>query len=393
VPISAEVLDQLARLEGQVAGVRNAIDAVLVASREPDSPLTVEIAIAEVEKSAEEWLAVTAELEARILAHGDPADEDDVQARVGGIALLHTSVAADVAALQPLDELEPGLPVSSATLPEEVTTLQAAAFGEGGLVAALVQPLEENDDGEDNDDGADGQRGDDTDGGDTNGGAKDDSRGTSRAFDPDVDDVVSDLTNRAGAAGTAVLFGLAGGVGHLFSDLLPHLQPALDRTPGEVRTAVGRIGGIVRRCISRVDSLMDTVLKGYRPTVSAIVDEADPASLVTETLAGHVIGRILRADEVRVEASRRLRAAGAPRKRIRRLRRLAKSHHRWVGPVRVVSKGLPHLWAVPIGPVPAAPIAAVVLLAWTAILTSDQLDAPRAPLDIWKGVIRRAAGE
>ena len=70
-----------------------------------------------------------------------------------------------------------------------------------------------------------------------------------------------------------------------------------------------------------------------------------------------------------------------------------KTHQRWVGPVCVVSRGLAPLWAVPLGPVPTAPVAAVALLAWTVILTYDQLDAPGAPLDVWKGVIRRADGQ
>ena len=42
---------------------------------------------------------------------------------------------------------------------------------------------------------------------------------------------------------------------------------------------------------------------------------------------------------------------------------------------------------------PAAPIAAVGLLAWTTLVTGDHLDAPGPHPNLWKGVLRLAMGE
>ena len=86
------------------------------------------------------------------------------------------------------------------------------------------------------------------------------------------------------------------------------------------------------------------------------------------------------------------------RKRAKRLRKLVKSHERWLAPVEKLSGGLGHLWLVPIPiPVwshalPAAPAGAAVLLAWVMLLGGDQLDAKGYP-NFRKGVVRRAGGE
>jgi hypothetical protein len=74
------------------------------------------------------------------------------------------------------------------------------------------------------------------------------------------------------------------------------------------------------------------------------------------------------------------------RQRNAALKDLLQKNKRWVGPVRTAAKGLDFLWPVQVGPVPTAPIAACALLAWTLIITGDQLDA-RGPFPrFWVGV-------
>lgn len=263
--------------------------------------------------------------------------------------------------------------------PAYASAIQATAF-DGGVVRALGSP-ETGDDDEPPEPGL--------------------RAGTDRDEGPgaDVGEVVREIVERAGESASAVLFGLAGGTGDvLFSALASPLGTALELGPEAVRSAVGdvagRIAGLVGRLIARVQDVLAAVLGGYRDAVGAVIEEADPASYVGESLAGKVLGRLWRADGVRAEATARLAAAPADTpQRVRRLRRLVHANRRWVGPVRYAARGLPHLWAVPLGPVPAAPVAGVALLAWTTLVTADQLDAAGPYPDLWRGVVRIAAGD
>jgi hypothetical protein len=68
-----------------------------------------------------------------------------------------------------------------------------------------------------------------------------------------------------------------------------------------------------------------------------------------------------------------------PPDNMKELRKTRMHNKRWVvRPVSLLARTLHPLYAVPIGPVPAAPIAARLLLGWTILITGDQLDAPGA---------------
>jgi hypothetical protein len=380
-----DLLGDLRDLEGSAAAVRDAVDAALAAGRGAGPALTAGDAVAGVEDATVAWLDRTAALEQRLRAHAEaePADAEDVAARLGGLAVLHVAAAGDVGAVEALDRGDVGGDVRSlaagAGWPEYAAAIQATAF-DAGLVRALGEP----DDGGPDD-------GPDT----TARGEPDGDEGPSE----DVADVVREIVERAGEGASAVLFGLAGGVGDvLFATLSTPLTAALDLGPDAVRSAAsgiaGRIAGLVGRLIARVEDVLGAVLGNYREAVGAVIEEADPASFVGETLAGKVVGKVLRADGIRAEAVARLAAApGETARRLRRMRRLARSNRRWVGPVRFAARGLPHLWGVPLGPVPAAPVAAAALLAWAIVVTGDQLDAAGPVPDLWVGVVRIAGGE
>jgi hypothetical protein len=90
---------------------------------------------------------------------------------------------------------------------------------------------------------------------------------------------------------------------------------------------------------------------------------------------------------------------GQRRKRATRLRKLEESNKKWLTPIKLLSPATGHLWCVPIPlplpphAIPAAPAASAVLLAWTLLLSGDQLDTRYPFPDLWKGVVRRAQGE
>ncbi len=368
MPVPSELLAQLAQLEGPIADVRNAVQE----SREPHPGRRVRDAVRIVELAVHAWLESSGQIESDLIEHGrlHPNDLADVQARIGGLEMLHLSAAADVATLQPLDEISEGSLVSEVKLePDYSSTLQDVAFDEGRILDAISHQFDEPDE--------------------VAGASSDD-----RDLDL-IDEVVKDIIGRGGAAGTAVLIGLAGGSGAVFASVAPHLTTAIGVAPDTVRSALvaatRRISRLVLALVTRATEVLTEVLGGYREAVGSMVEAADPTSLVTESLADRVLGRIVSADTVRKRAKGELAKGTDVRSRYRRLRQLKVSNSRWVGPVRIVAKGLPKLWAVPIGPVPSAPVAAVALLGWTLLITGDQLDAQGFP-NIWKGVVRRAAG-
>jgi hypothetical protein len=117
---------------------------------------------------------------------------------------------------------------------------------------------------------------------------------------------------------------------------------------------------------------------------------------LTEPLGARLIAELLNAGKVQTDAVQQLGVVHDAHERddrIQRIKKLKKLHARWVGPVRYTADGLPLLAPMMVGPVPAAAIAGVGLLAWTVIVTGDQLDTSRRFFpDRWAGVVRRAGG-
>ena len=211
----------------------------------------------------------------------------------------------------------------------------------------------------------------------------------------DLDDVIRSIIGRAGRSGTAVVTGLGG----LLSYAMHPLHEALSATPEFIRDAfqksVRRIAKLVKHLIARAVELFNSIFRGYREVVSPILAEAVPTA--ADALGASLIGKILDGKQIRTDASTALQTAKNSRQRNRRLRKVRKVdklHQGWVGPVRLVAAGLPGLSAVLVGAVPAsAAIAAVVLLAWTVMVTGDQLDANRWYVtNFWPGVVARAGG-
>lgn len=370
-----ELLAELAALEGSIGNIRNAVDQVLSEGRSDGSEVRVGEALNVVESAIESWLVRTQSLEARLLHHAleQPGDVEAMVSRLGAMALLHTAVASDLAVLSPLDAFDETAllgPSLDAGLPDSARSADEAAFGEGQLLAAMSTP---DDDGE--------QTGPEA----------------PPYSDYDIDDVVSDLVARAGRCATSVLTSLGGGLASMaFHDVSPYLRVAAQLAPEELRSAlhglVGRVSRMVGAVVSRIDALWSIILGPYRPAVDEVLAELNATSLLVEALAGKAVGRVMKASALRASAAEALAGAPDGALRVRRIRTLKKKHHTWVGPVRILARGIPHLWTVPMGPVPAAPVVALGLIAWTLLVTGDQLDAPGRYPRLWTGVLGYAQG-
>lgn len=377
--------------------------------------MRVDAAVKEVELSVEAWARESQHCEDQLLAHEDevPDDADAVQARVGAFMMLHLTIAGDVARLLPFDDMPSDWTIwevhnAASNLGVDLRASAQTRHERDEIASAtdeLLQDMSTQDeaelDGEDDEDEDDEDEDDAPEGMLPSGFS---ARADVIKEDLDemvgdlIDEVVTDIVERAAKSCSAVLIGLAGGGMKILAELLPHLTDALTVAPDDVRQfivrAAKRITRLVKILVARAQAAMNAVLDGYRSVVGKIIQVCDPASFVTESLAGNVIGKFVHSKDVRRIARQRLRQARRLGPRQKRLRALKKTHQKWVGPVRLVAKGLPHLWSVPAGPipVPAAPVAAVALLGWSVAITGDQLDS-RGYLDLWKGVIRRASGE
>ena len=412
--ISDALLAEMGELHQPITQVMSSIEGLI----DPEysgtwSNRSVDAALGDVDSSVANWVRTSLQCERQLLAHADELPEDAyaVQARLGAFMMLHITMASDVAKLLPFDEASGDSSVSQVheaaadlgiQLPLRAYAIREVALGTDGLVQSM-SILEETEFGESSEQAA-------PDAEDDNSGSIEDqakeaiARADVLKEDLDeivgdvIDEVVTDLVERAARSSSGVLIGLAGGGMHILADFLPHLSSAINAVPDDVRQlvlrTVKRVARLVRILIARAQAALASVLQGYSAAVKGMMQVADPASLITEAFAGNVVGKIVHSKQVRRVARERLSQASRQHARQKRLKALMKTHRRWVGPVRVVAGGLPHLWAVPVGPipVPAAPIAAVALLAWTVLITGDQLDSP-GYVDFWKGVIRRASGE
>ena len=395
MPITGDLLNDLGQL-GEAAGqVRAAVDHLLAAARDPDSTLTVSAGVDAVQRAVDNWASVTEELERRLQAHAReyPNDRFDAEARLGGIAMLHLSIAADVAILAPFDDalagsLAPALE-AQAGLPRRADTSRKV-LEDGRLLESLSKPIEETspNDGEEAlpepieealpEDGASD--------------APDQSREIAQLA---VDDVVNNIVDRAGTACSRVALQLGGVLVQVVHPLTEALKLAPPVVADAVRRQVRRIAKLVKFLVRRANDIFNAVLGKYREVLSPVLDEV--GAELTETLGARLVVRLVDADRVRSNAEERLtraRNARQRKRRIQKMKHVKTLHRRWVGPVRFVADGLPFLAPMMIGPVPTAAIAGVGLLGWTVIVTGDQLDTTRKFFpDLWCGVVRRAGGE
>jgi hypothetical protein len=164
----------------------------------------------------------------------------------------------------------------------------------------------------------------------------------------------------------------------------------------------GRMTKLVVRGIGRSRRLLDKILGGRRDDMAAKARELAATGACEEgkdrSIVAVLMADIYDRDDVVNRGSARLLSGAADRKhREDRLGALQRTNERWICPVKVISKGLGPMWALPmpspIGPVPAAPVVGFVLLVWDVFVSGDHLDARGPFSNFWKGVVRRSDGE
>ena len=237
--------------------------------------------------------------------------------------MLHLAIAGDVAKLLPFDDAAEGSTVAdvheTASAVGEEFAGQAEIIREAALApGALIDSLSAVDDQTSGDDDLEE---DDLDtqgsGGVVGAVIKEDL--DAMAGDV-IDDVVTDIVERASRSGTAVLLALAGGGGHLVAELMPHLSDATTAAPADIREyvvrTVRRVLRLVRILISRARKALDAVLGGYRAAVQDLIAAADPTAWVGEAIAGNILARVVRSKDVRRTARARLSVASQTRPRV-----------------------------------------------------------------------------
>jgi hypothetical protein len=201
----------------------------------------------------------------------------------------------------------------------------------------------------------------------------------------------------------AVLTGSAPIAGMVFAHVKAAMSAASLVGPAEIHYALGSIARHVKRIICklirRVRNVVECVSSSYGRSLGRFIDRwvDKEREKIVDDVVDSVLARVFAKRELEVRIQRAIDerlASGQPllsRSRTKELDDLLKSNSRWIGPAGTAAKGLHFLWAVQLGPVPAAPIAACVMLAWTLIITGDQLDA-RGPFPkFWDGVAIIAA--
>ena len=409
MPITGDLLARDLRQLGDLAAqVRGPVNDLLDAARDANSALTVDAGVDAVQRAVGEWAAVTEGLEQRLGSHAleYPADRFDADARLGGIALMHVSLAADVATLVPFDGVPASILVAVAATEFTSPGGQKSPCGSwrtGGSRRAFPSQSSKACRGttrtrqkrtrqkRKSHQEAEKPKGRRAKGADAQEALADFRKIAGDA----VDDVVKDIVDRAGKACSSVVLGLSGIAIHAVHPL----SEALNLAPGFITEALRKqakkIAGLVKILVNRANKIFNAILGGNLDDLAPLQHQI--TSALTEPLGARLIGKLVDDDKVRADAKQRLSQARDVRERDRRIERMEKLktlHARWVGPVRFTADGLPLLTPVMVGPVPAAAIAAVGLLGWTVFVTGDQLDTSRKLFpDLWPGVVRRAGDE
>jgi hypothetical protein len=402
MPVPDRIFEILQDLPGLLDEISGSLDTIF-AEREELAGLDERLAV--LETIVDRWLQDTANIEAALIRLVPSADEildlledqeievdldlligalratppeqdpggstnevaADALGRLFGITLLHLSIACDIGSLAQLDEAAPNdRPEVVRALSGRPTTISETAWG--GLVEALENRLDQLN-----------------------------SPAHLHSDSPEIE-AMTKILEQARDVTKAVLTGSAPIAGMVFSQVKAAMSAASLVGPAEFQHALGSIVRHVKRIICklirRVRNVVECVSSSYGRTLGRFIDRW--ADKERERIVDHVVDSVLarvfakRELEMRIDSAIDERvASGRPllsRSRTDELDDLLKSNSRWVGPAGTAAKGLHFLWAVQLGPVPAAPIAACVMLAWTLIITGDQLDA-RGPFpNFWDGV-------
>jgi hypothetical protein len=409
VPVPDQILERLGQLPGSLEEISGRIESIYENREELIDGL--DDRLAELEATVDQWLVNTAGIEAELIRLvpsvddildllDDPEIEDNVDSliealratpvvaadpgaatnevaadalsRIFGITLLHLSIACDVGSLAQLEEVERSDWTEVARTLSRPSTIFDTAFG-AGLVDALQSRLD-------------------------------------ALVGPDLltgtpeGEALTKILEQARDVTKAVLSGSAPIAGMVFSHVKAAMSAASLVGPAEFHHALGSIASHVKRIICklirRVRNVVECVSSSYGRTLSRFIDRwvDKEREKIVDKVVDSVLARVFakRELEQRIEnaiADREARGdQRLSRRQIKDLNDLLKSNSRWVGPAETAAKGLHFLWAVQLGPVPAAPVAACVMLAWTLIITGDQLDA-RGPFPrFWDGVATIAIG-
>ncbi|WP_156751690.1 hypothetical protein [Mycobacterium sp. E2497] len=383
-------------LEGVIGAVRTARFDMRTDERDPDSGLSVEQARQGIDEAMRNWAAVHEDFVAALDAtlNDLPAFESEINLALGALSVLDAGVSTEIALAQPLETLDGNLKL--ADVPDWPTearaVLEVTAFGSPGAAdEGLIRLLQVGTD----DDPTPEPPG--------------------QVYGDAVGHAIRVIRRQTAESITSVFVGLTAvpvmdaiplpankELVDVLRDLLEEpgswaVEEAVKELPRGIskwcRWALGKATQLLKRVLGeqRFEALDRLLAKGATTKTTDFISQ----TLVWVYDTGDVIERGEAAFD----------PAGQPLKKSERNRRgarlgkLEKSNKKWLGPIKLLSPGVGHLWYVPIPlPVPphalpAAPAAAAVLLAWTLLLSGDQLDTRYPYPNFWKGVVRRAKGE
>lgn len=385
MPLPESVLESAAGLVDACSAIQDQVALVNAARQSDDPSLTKGGAVEALHAATTEWLAATAPIEEALLGQlrtdnpepNEPTDgaEFDVTAtadaveRLAGVSFVHIAVAADLAKLVPIDFLTDGEPVSAAgvgsepDLPLAIATLAGSEPGEA-MLGRLV--------------GLSAKQADDED-----------------KQEPELPliDALRELVERASEASLSVLTGVIPKPSAMFGDIASLMESAFGLTPGDITSVADdiwrSIAGCVRRVLRHAREILDWVTVGAFGTVAPILKSlAHTAAqnrieeFARDKVVGPVISWALGANHIatvikQTHLKRVASGTPAPDNKAAAIHTVLKHNKRWVKrPVSFLAAKLHHLEHVTAAGVPAAPIAGCILLAWTILLTGDELDSP-----------------
>ncbi|MCV7225366.1 hypothetical protein H7J73_04870 [Mycolicibacterium komossense] len=377
--VPPDLLERIAGLSEAREGVRQAVERVMAAQQPDSDPITKIEALSLLDGATERWLEQSQQVETELLelARNDEPEPDanistatDSVERLWGISLIHLAVSADLAKISSIDSLEnEDDPVSVAGPPPAVQQPSAIAAivddGPAGaqIGGALATPAHEADEA-------------------------DDLAVDAPELTPPAEEVLRELVHRASECTCKVLVGtLPIPSAHvIFDNVTPLLKAALGATPDAISTAAEKIARTVTRLailvLGRVRAVVDAVIPGTFDFVKEQLIEASQdhgAEHILTPVVRPVVARLLDEQGCAVVISQKRwdRRKGAPEPDNKAaFRKILKHNKRWVSrPVPfAASTVLRPLWHLSWSGVPAAPIAACLLLAWTIFLTGDELD-------------------
>ncbi|SBS77714.1 hypothetical protein MHPYR_470048 [uncultured Mycobacterium sp.] len=374
MPIPQDVLERIVGLTDARDGVQQAVQRVLNAQQADADPMTKIEALSLLEEATYRWLSQSQQVESELLElartdqpepNADVSTAADAVERLWGISLIHLAVTADLAKLGPIDFLDnDDAPVSAAGSPPAAAQPSAiAAITEDGHIGrALAMSAQQAD-------------------------KADDDAPDAPPLESRASEVLAELVDRASECTCKVLVGTVPipSPHVIFDNVTPLLKEALGAAPDAISTAVQKIVKTVARLammvLRRVRDVMDAVQPGAFDFVKEqLVDEAqdEGGEHILSPVVRPIVAKVLHEQtSVTYIRQKRLNRKGAPEPDNKAaLRKILKHNKRWVArPVPIAaSTVLRPLWHLSWSGIPAAPIAACLLLAWTILLTGDELD-------------------